>query len=117
MDMHMTSQASHSTSPERLDLQLYRRARVTVGGASYAAARLGGGGLQGRNRSAAELVLESADVALLALVAEGLTLARIGRRFGVNERTIRRRLNRLCQRLGVATPMQAVVWAVRRGVV
>jgi DNA-binding NarL/FixJ family response regulator len=35
----------------------------------------------------------------------------------LNERTVRRRLSRLCERLGVATPMQAVVWAVRHGVI
>lgn len=57
------------------------------------------------------------DVQLLALVAQGLSTDAVARRLGVNERTVRRRLNRICDRLGVASPMQAVVWAVRAGLV
>jgi DNA-binding CsgD family transcriptional regulator len=63
------------------------------------------------------LTLECDDVRLLALTAEGLSPAGIGRRMELNERTIRRRLGRLCERLGVSTPVQAVVWAVRHGVI
>ena len=63
------------------------------------------------------VTLECDEVALLALTAEGMTPPGIGRRLSLSERTVRRRLTRLCERLGVSTPMQAVVWAVRHGVI
>lgn len=63
------------------------------------------------------VTLECDDVRLLALAADGLTPAGIGRRMALSERTVRRRLSRLCDRLGVSTPVQAVVWAVRHGVI
>ena len=47
----------------------------------------------------------------------GGVCAGLARWMGVNERTIRRRLNRICERLHVSTPVQAVVWAVRHGVI
>ena len=72
---------------------------------------------EGAPRTRGVIVLECPDVELLTLVAEGLTPAAIGRRMGLNERTIRRRLTRLCDRLGVSNPVQAVVWAVRHGVI
>jgi DNA-binding NarL/FixJ family response regulator len=68
-------------------------------------------------RATGYITLESEDVRLLALTAEGLTPAGVGRRMDINERTVRRRLNRICERLNVSTPMQAVVWAVRNRVI
>ena len=53
---------------------------------------------------------------LLALLADGLPLEAIARRLNISERTVRRRARALCDRLGVANPVQAVVWAVRAGV-
>ena len=60
--------------------------------------------------------LDEADVQLLALLADGLVLEAIARRLSFSERTIRRRIRSLCDRIGVDTPVQAVVWAVRIGV-
>ena len=107
----MTTEMPAPSRPGDAWAQLYQRRRVIVrsdrhgsGGASLA--------------SAAHVVtLECDDVKLLALTAEGFSPAGIGRRMGLNERTIRRRLSRLCERLGVSTPVQAVVWAVRHGVI
>ena len=62
-------------------------------------------------------VLEREDIDLLALFAEGLPLDTIARRLELSDRTIRRRLRSICDRLGFATPIQAVVWAARRGLV
>jgi DNA-binding NarL/FixJ family response regulator len=57
------------------------------------------------------------DVKLLALLAEGLTAETVARRMGKSERTARRRIRQLCDRLDVRTSVEAVVWAVRRGLV
>ena len=63
----------------------------------------------------AEPELEPHDVALLGLLADGLVTAAVARRMNASERTVRRRMRAVCQRLGVSTPIEAVVWAVRRG--
>jgi DNA-binding NarL/FixJ family response regulator len=57
------------------------------------------------------------DALLLSLLANGLMVGAVARRLNLSERTVRRRLRSLCDRLGVETPVQAVVWAVRIGVV
>ena len=56
------------------------------------------------------------DTKLLSLVADGLVLDAIARRLNLSERTVRRRIRALCDRIGVDTPVQAVVWAVRVGI-
>ncbi|MEW2508240.1 LuxR C-terminal-related transcriptional regulator [Amycolatopsis sp. NPDC047767] len=61
--------------------------------------------------------LEREDIALLALFAEGLPLDMIARKLELSDRTVRRRMRSICDRLGLATPIQAVVWAARRGLV
>ncbi len=60
-------------------------------------------------------VLEDGDLELLRLLAEGLLLDGVARRTGLSERTVRRRCRSICDRLGVQAPIQAVVWAARRG--
>ncbi|AIJ22237.1 helix-turn-helix domain-containing protein [Amycolatopsis methanolica] len=59
--------------------------------------------------------LPQADLELLELLADGLPLDAIARRLDLSERTARRRLRAICDRLGFAAPIQAVVWAARRG--
>ncbi|KAA9157444.1 HTH domain-containing protein [Amycolatopsis acidicola] len=59
--------------------------------------------------------LEQEDIALLELLAEGLPLDAIARRLALSDRTVRRRLRAICDRLGLGAPIQAVVWAARRG--
>lgn len=60
-------------------------------------------------------VLDEADLRLLRLLATGVPLETVARRSGLSERTVRRRLRAICDRLGVTAPIQAVVWAARRG--
>ncbi|MFJ6216032.1 DNA-binding response regulator [Streptomyces sp. NPDC092296] len=54
---------------------------------------------------------------LLLLLAEGLPLDAVARRLCTSSRTLRRRIRVLCDRLGVRTPLQAAVWAARRGLI
>ncbi|HEV2370922.1 MAG TPA: LuxR family transcriptional regulator [Streptosporangiaceae bacterium] len=61
------------------------------------------------------LPLGQDDVALLGLLAQGLPLDAVARRLYTSERTVRRRTRCICDRLGVGAPIQAVVWAARRG--
>ncbi|SEM98510.1 LuxR C-terminal-related transcriptional regulator [Nonomuraea pusilla] len=58
--------------------------------------------------------LSDADVALLAELAKGVTVDRVGRRLDVSGRTVRRRLRGICDRIGVDTAIEAVAWAARR---
>ncbi|MEU2627168.1 hypothetical protein [Kitasatospora sp. NPDC007106] len=54
---------------------------------------------------------------LLLLLAEGLPLDAVARRLSTSSRTLRRRIRVLCDRIGVRTPLQAAVWAARRGLI
>lgn len=53
------------------------------------------------------------DLGVLRLLSRGLTTDAIARELGVSERTLRRRVRLICDRLGVKTPIEAVVWAAR----
>jgi DNA-binding NarL/FixJ family response regulator len=59
--------------------------------------------------------LDADDLRLLQLVADGHTAAGTAARLDVSERTVRRRLRDVCDRLGVHSPIEAVVLAVRHG--
>jgi DNA-binding NarL/FixJ family response regulator len=61
--------------------------------------------------------LSGQDVELLRLLARGLPLESVARRLDRSERTVRRRVRGICERLGVHAPIEAVVWAARRGLV
>lgn len=58
--------------------------------------------------------LTTDDLRLLGLLASGMTTEAAARQFGLSTRTVRRRIRTLCDRVGVNTPIEAVVWAVRR---
>jgi DNA-binding NarL/FixJ family response regulator len=62
-------------------------------------------------------VLDHEDVRLLELLGRGLPAGSVARRLGMSERTVRRRTRAVCDRLGVGTPIEAVVWAARRGLI
>jgi DNA-binding NarL/FixJ family response regulator len=66
-------------------------------------------------RLAAELSHQ--DVELLKLLAGGLPHDAVARRVGTSERTVRRRVKGICDRLGLSSSIQAVAWAARRGLV
>lgn len=61
--------------------------------------------------------LTDAEIRVLAELAGGSTADRAARRLGISDRTLRRRVRRACDRLGVHTPVEAVVWAAKRGLV
>ena len=54
---------------------------------------------------------------LLRLLARGLPLGAVARRLNTSERTVRRRVRGICERLGVTASIEAVVWAARQGLV
>jgi DNA-binding NarL/FixJ family response regulator len=61
--------------------------------------------------------LSRQDVELLRLIARGLPLDAVARRMDTSERTVRRRVKAICDRLGCTSSIQAVVWAARQGLV
>lgn len=61
--------------------------------------------------------LSGQDVEVLRLIARGLPLDAVARRMHTSERTVRRRVKAICDRLGFGSSIQAVVWAVRQGLV
>ncbi|MFF0578775.1 LuxR family transcriptional regulator [Streptosporangium saharense] len=61
-----------------------------------------------------EIGLTDEDLVLLAELAKGVTVDRVGRRLDISGRTVRRRLRGICDRIGVATAIEAVAWAARR---
>lgn len=56
------------------------------------------------------------DLPVLRLLAEGATVATIGRLLHIGDRTVYRRLDELYARLGVTNRMAAVSYAFRWGV-
>lgn len=58
--------------------------------------------------------LSTDEVKLLAQIATGVTADVAARHLELSARTLRRRLRAICDRLDVATPIEAVVWAARR---
>ena len=65
--------------------------------------------------TAEHLPLDDDDLALLRLLAEGLSAELVARRLYTSERTVRRRTRAICDRLGVPAPITAVAHAARHG--
>lgn len=59
-------------------------------------------------------LLRKQDLRLLAILARGIPLGQIASISDVSDRTIRRRIRRICDVLEVRTPIEAVAWAARR---
>ena len=57
------------------------------------------------------------ELRLLESLAEGLPPDVIARRLNTSGRTLRRRTRSICDRIGVGTPIEAVVWAARRRII
>ncbi|MEV6635103.1 helix-turn-helix domain-containing protein [Actinoplanes sp. NPDC051470] len=60
-------------------------------------------------------LLDDDDVAVLALLAQGLPVGTVARRLGMSERTLRRRTRAICDALDVPAVITAVAWAAKRG--
>jgi DNA-binding NarL/FixJ family response regulator len=61
--------------------------------------------------------LTEPDVEILRLLARGLPVETVARRLEISDRTVRRRCRQVCDRLGVHTPIEAVVWAAHHHLV
>lgn len=59
--------------------------------------------------------LTTHEVAILSLLADGLTQNSAARRLDISGRTLRRHMRAICARLQVCEPIEAVVWAARQG--
>lgn len=57
------------------------------------------------------------DLQLILLLAQGLPAQKIARILCTSGRTLRRRIRALCHKIGVRTPIEAAVWAARRGLI
>jgi DNA-binding NarL/FixJ family response regulator len=76
-----------------------------------------GGPAPGPRARAAGAELSGQDVELLVLLANGLSLDAVARRMNASERTVRRRVRAICDRLGMSSTIQVVAWAARKGLV
>ena len=68
-------------------------------------------------RVSTDFVVTSGELRILALLADGLCFDSVAARVAMSPRTLRRRLRDVCERLGLAHPVQAIVWAARRGLI
>jgi len=59
--------------------------------------------------------LDKNDLELLRLLADGMSVELVAKRLNLSVRTVRRRSRSICDRLELDTPIQAVVWATRKG--
>jgi DNA-binding NarL/FixJ family response regulator len=59
--------------------------------------------------------LDEEDVRLLAMLAQGIPPLVVARRLAMSERTFRRRVRAICDRLDVPSAITAVAWAAKRG--
>jgi DNA-binding NarL/FixJ family response regulator len=76
-----------------------------------------GGMAQDPSAREARAELSRQDVELLVLLADGLPLDAVARRVNASERTVRRRVRAICDRLGLSSTIQVVAWAARQGLV
>lgn len=67
-----------------------------------------------RPRRSTEPRLTRDEISLLDTVASGVPLDVAARQLGISPRTLRRRVRAICDRIGVNTTIEAVVWAVKR---
>ena len=64
------------------------------------------------------LVLDTAQLSLLelrelGLIASGKTTDTVARELDISTRSVRRHVRDVCDRLGVDTPIEAVIWAAK----
>ncbi|BAD40008.1 MAG: DNA-binding response regulator [Symbiobacterium thermophilum] len=71
--------------------------------------------LAGKLAGRGEETLREEEIAMLRMLAEGASYAEIGNRLYLSERTVRRHMNLLFDKMGVQNRTQAVAEAMRRG--
>ena len=71
---------------------------------------------QRRLESSSIVLLSKRELNVLDHVADGLSNKQVARRLGISERTVRNHLTRIFDKLGVVTRTEAVVSAVRAGI-
>ncbi|WP_420162220.1 LuxR C-terminal-related transcriptional regulator [Nocardiopsis sp. CNT-189] len=69
---------------------------------------------RGTRPDPAGVSLTQDEIQLLAEIATGVTTDVAARRLELSARTLRRQLRSICDKLGVNTPIEAVVWAARK---
>lgn len=74
-------------------------------------------GVMLEHQAVAHAWLTDSEVGALAALGGGMTLAAAGRELGVSERTVRRRVQTACERIGVCTTIEAIAWAARRDLI
>jgi DNA-binding NarL/FixJ family response regulator len=67
-------------------------------------------------RKSTELDLSAHDLEMLRLLARGASYGEMGTTLYMSERTVRRHMNQLFEKLGAVTRTQAVAEAMRRGI-
>jgi len=72
--------------------------------------------LAGKLAGRGEAELREEEITMLRMLAEGASYAEIGSRLYLSERTVRRHMNLLFEKMGVQNRTQAVAEAMRRGV-
>ena len=68
-----------------------------------------------QTQTAAELTQR--ELAVLAMIADGLSHDQIGERLGIGAETVRTHMKKACTRLGASTRTQAVAAALRQGLI
>jgi DNA-binding NarL/FixJ family response regulator len=68
-----------------------------------------------QTQTAAELTQR--ELAVLAMIADGLSHDQIGARLGIGSETVRTHMKKACTRLGASTRTQAVAAALRQGLI
>ena len=61
--------------------------------------------------------MDHTDLVVLSSIAEGRTVEATARSLHISERTVRRRLRQVADEIGVDSTIEAVVHAVRRGLI
>lgn len=61
--------------------------------------------------------LEDDEITILKLCSEGKTYAEIAAEMFIGERTLYRKLNNICEKLGVSNKMQAITTVIKKGLI
>ncbi len=66
---------------------------------------------------ASEINLSLEEIELLSVVATGSTTDVASRKLEISASALRRKIRKICKKIGVETPVEAIVWAARRKII